>query len=140
MKFPVLGAVLGCLVTPASAEPQTIACPPAVMTKSAVSEAPQGWEAGLRTTGGILESTFLSATFSVGHPSNMAFLIPSGEQQREGAPWDAFSFEGMTAESGVWIVCQYAGTAAFVSRKLDSLPNICMASRGGNAETAAVCE
>lgn len=130
----------GLFLILATSGPGELACPTAVNVGPSIAEAPAGWEAGVRTSAGIASHNFSSATFSIGHPSGLAFLIPSGEAVRNNETVDLYEFEAATQEKGVWLVCYYNDTPAYLAKRIEGLPKKCESARIATAEKAAVCD
>jgi hypothetical protein len=127
-------------LTLAASSPGQLSCPASVNVGPSIADAPAGWEAGVRTSAGIAGHAFSSAAFSIGHPSGLAFLIASGETVRGNETFDQYEFQAATEEKGVWLVCYYSDTPAYVAKRIEGLPKKCESARNASAETAAVCE
>lgn len=127
--------------TVAYADKATLTCPASISTAPAVERAPEGWSASRRAKEQTSEQAFSAATFTDGHPDQLVFLRPSGETKVEGAPWDVYDLESVSAESGVWLICFYKDTPAYLFKKLDQKPAKCSTPQGQvSSERAAVCE
>jgi hypothetical protein len=131
---------IALLLTLAASGPGNLACPATVQVGPSVIKAPPGWEAGTRTSEGMADYTFSMATFSIGHPSGLGFVIPSAETVRSGDTWDIYEFQGATDDKGVWLVCAYKDTPAYVAKRIEGQPKKCESPRTADAENAAVCE
>jgi hypothetical protein len=131
---------IALLLTLAASGPGQLACPAAVQVGPSIVKAPPNWETGARTSEGMADHTFSMATFSIGHPSELGFLIPSAETVRSQETWDIYEFQGATDDRGVWLVCYYKDTPAYVARRIEGLPKKCESPRTADAEKAAVCE
>jgi hypothetical protein len=125
----------------AQAGKTVLTCPATLSTAPAAAAAPEGWTASRRAKEQVSEQKFSAVTFTNGNPDKLGFLMPSGESTADGEIFDDFDLASIPAENGVWLICMYENTPAFIHRKLDEKPAKCSApQRGGNAEKAAVCE
>jgi hypothetical protein len=125
----------------ALAEKVILTCPATLSTAPAAAAAPEGWSASRRAKEQEIERKFSAATFTNGHPDKLGFLQPSGESAADGETFDDFDLASVPDQNGVWLICMYEDTPAFIHRRLDKKPAKCATPRkGGNAEKAAVCE
>jgi hypothetical protein len=140
--WPAMALAIGMMGTVEAQAGKTIlTCPATLPTAPAAAEIPEGWSASRRAKEQVSEQKYSTVTFTSGHPDELGFLRPSGETSVDGDVLDDFDLGSLPAQSGVWQICFYEDTPAFIYKKLDTIPARCSVSQKlANAEMAAVCE
>lgn len=114
--MPLRSLLLPCLVALgcAQAEETKHACPTEIWAAT-IAEPPSGWEVlgGAKSDGGLRK--LAAVAFTAGHPADMAYLRPSSGDSTS-AVYD-FS---VTADEGIYLVCQYEAVTAVFHKDLGS--------------------
>lgn len=127
-KLLVMLALLGIVTVNCNAEEWTYICPSEIVVAWKVSSLPAGWQT-LTTDAGIpVRHPLASATFTDGHPHELAFLRPTAEDAtvttKGSIRTSVYEFSGVSPD-GIWLVCQYHNTPAIIFRKLPASVQRC---------------
>jgi len=111
----------------ASAE-SVYVCPAEIDTSWHISSPPQGWETLNSDAKTNVRHQLDYATFTDGHPRELAFLRPAREEstsdERGEFSTSIYEFTGVSPD-GIWLVCGYSDTPAIIMKRLSATHKSC---------------
>jgi hypothetical protein len=121
-----------------SANETEYSCPPIIKVNSLIVSPPAGWLA-MQSDSDKHNKRFLEyASFTDGHPRDLAYLRPSKEEDvvigEETFNKSTFSVDGVSPE-GIYLVCGYARTKATLAKAIGSTHSECMVLRSTATNT-----
>ncbi len=127
LRFILLSVLLSQLAC-ASAK-SVYVCPTEISANWHVPSPPKGWETVNFDTNTNTRHQLANATFTDGHPMELAFLRStrieeSGCGEKNGFSTSIYEFSGVSPD-GIWLVCRYSNTPAIVMRRLPASHKSC---------------
>lgn len=115
IRLPLILLMLAAVPAVAFAM-ENVQCPDSIVTRQEARDVPKGWTAYEPSAKHLLSSV----EFSEGVPTNMATLLPTGEQGPSVSIW-TFT----PSAEGYWVSCCYNGTSIVLSQKLPAETSAC---------------
>jgi hypothetical protein len=136
MRFLLAASSIAWLLTDANAE--TFNCPAYIAASSAnVVEVPPSW----KVNGQSNKLKVVSAGFSDGQPSELAYLKPYETRRKGGSTVAIWKFEGLYPK-GKWLSCDYEGGLVSLTREMPTGISECVViyekPRSGSAQPGPI--
>jgi len=141
-KLVVVLALLGAVTLNCSAEEWTYICPSEIVVAWKVSSLPAEWQTLSTDAGATARHPLASATFTDGHPQELAFLRATAGVDTVTTKGlirtSVYEFSGVSPD-GIWLVCQYHNTPAIIFRKLSASHHRCEVTQSDEGVRSIQC-